>query len=223
MGKLYTKGGVVHDRQNAIGDWVVSFNVTTETSYTQYYTEAGKLWSLMKTRCSDTSRYSIEKPTYKDCKNHFTGFQDFIKWCFEQEAYLLTDDSGRWQLDKDILFKGNKIYSPKTCAFVPPYINGLLSNCIKKTDLPLGVNFRERYNKFVAQGNLEGRRKHLGHFDCPELAHRAWQINKVQALKAAVERYSNSFGSRLEVCLALEQRISTLLEDINTGEETISV
>lgn len=31
-----------------------------------------------------------------------------------------------WHLDKDILLKGNKVYSPETCAFVPAKINSLL-------------------------------------------------------------------------------------------------
>lgn len=221
MTKIYTKGGIVVDRQDNIGNWIVSFNVTTETSYIQYYTEAGKLWNLMKTRCSDTCRYSVEKPTYKNCENNFRGFQSFVEWCHAQEAYQLTDASGKWQLDKDVLIRGNKIYSPETCAFVPPYINGILGNCVKKTELALGVTFRHRCNKFVSQSNVDGKRKYLGQFDCIELAHRAWQVSKVEAIKTALVRYSSSFGSRQDICAALSDRILSLLADINLEQETL--
>ena len=45
-------------------------------------------------------------------------------------------------LDKDILFKGNKVYSPETCCFVPHAINTLFLNGKKnRGDLPLGVHF----------------------------------------------------------------------------------
>lgn len=223
MSKNYTKGGIVPDRRDCVGNWVVSFNVTTEASYVQYYTEGGKIWSLMKTRCSDSSRYSIEKPTYKHCQNHFKDFQNFMDWCQTQEAYLLTGDTGRWQLDKDILIKNNKVYSPETCAFLPSYINGIFGNCVKKTELPLGVNFREKFGKFVAQSNIGGKRKHLGHFNCPNDAHRAWQTSKVQSIKAALEQYSNSFGSRQDICRALQERVLLITQDIESEQETLSI
>jgi hypothetical protein len=223
MTKSYTKGGIVPDKQDNNGNWLVSFNLTTETSYIQYYTEGGKIWSLMKTRCSDSSRYSIEKPTYKDCENHFLDFQIFLGWCFTQEAYLLTDDAGRWQLDKDVLIKGNKVYSPETCAFIPSYINGIFGNCVKKTELPLGVNYRERFKKFVSQANIDGKRKHLGHFDDPNDAHRAWQLSKIGAIKSALDRYSKSFGSREDICQSLMERIYSLKEDILIGRETTTL
>jgi hypothetical protein len=43
-------------------------------------------------------------------------------------------------LDKDILYKGNKIYSPDTCVFVPQEINALfVKNDANRGDLPIGV------------------------------------------------------------------------------------
>ena len=47
------------------------------------------------------------------------------------------------QLDKDILIKGNKIYGPDTCVFVPHHINSLFTSR-KNTrceELPIGVYY----------------------------------------------------------------------------------
>lgn len=223
MSKIYTKGGIVPDQQDSYGNWLVSFNVTTETAYVQYYTEAGKIWTLMKARCSDVGKYAVEKPTYKFCENQFKDFQEFSIWCFTQEGYLLIDDAGKWQLDKDVLVMGNKIYSPQTCAFLPSYINGIFGNCVKKTELPLGVNYREKFSKFVAQTNLDGKRKHLGHFDNAFTSHKMWQEVKVQAIGAALNKYSTSFGSRQDICDALEHKMSLIVKDIQSGKETLII
>ena len=43
-------------------------------------------------------------------------------------------------LDKDILCKGNKIYSRDTCVFVPQRINSLFTKCDNaRGDNPIGV------------------------------------------------------------------------------------
>ena len=57
------------------------------------------------------------------------NFQNFAEWCETQKFLNAKDVKGKsYQLDKDILVKGNKIYSPDTCCFVPPEINSLFIN-----------------------------------------------------------------------------------------------
>ena len=47
---------------------------------------------------------------------------------------------GGWELDKDILVKGNKIYSPDTCCFVPKEVNTVFTKRqSKRGDYPIGV------------------------------------------------------------------------------------
>ena len=57
------------------------------------------------------------------------NFQNFAKW-YEDNYYEIEEE--QMHLDKDILVKGNKVYSPDTCVFVPETINGLFvkSNAI---------------------------------------------------------------------------------------------
>ncbi len=79
-----------------------------------------RAWSGMLRR-GYSAQYKEKHPTYKDvtvCKEWHL-FSNFKKWMEEQP----------WEgmcLDKDLLVKGNKEYSPSTCAFVPNRVNTLL-------------------------------------------------------------------------------------------------
>ena len=54
-------------------------------------------------------------------------------------------------LDKDILIKGNKIYSPQTCCFVPENLNSLITkNDSIRNNLPIGVSWDKKKNKFIS-------------------------------------------------------------------------
>jgi hypothetical protein len=63
------------------------------------------------------------------------------------------------QLDKDILVKGNKVYSPDACVFVPQCINILFTKSHKshktKEKLPMGVNFDSKRNKYRAYCSIK--------------------------------------------------------------------
>ena len=85
-----------------------------------------KLWKSMLGRCYD-EKYSNKYPTYKDCtaSDNFKYLPYFEEWCHQQIGF----DQVGWQLDRDLLIKGNKIYSEDTCCFVPAEINSLFIKC----------------------------------------------------------------------------------------------
>jgi len=75
---------------------------------------SGKAWENMKQRCY-SEIYQKQYPTYKGCyvcDEWLNDYETFKKWFYEhyKESFVL---------DKDILFEGNKIYSPETCCFCP--------------------------------------------------------------------------------------------------------
>ena len=77
------------------------------------------VWREMLRRCYD-SKYHERKPTYIDCSVHqdwhfFSNFKEFYDTNY-REGY---------ELDKDLLVPGNKIYSKDNCRFVPKIINCL--------------------------------------------------------------------------------------------------
>lgn len=96
--------------------------------------ESYMTWHNMLERCYST-KYQRNKPTYIGCtvSNEWLSFSNFKKF------YDANYREG-FELDKDILFPGNKVYSKDTCVFVPQYLNNLLTDSGRaRGDLPLGV------------------------------------------------------------------------------------
>ena len=110
-------------------------------------------WFSMIQRCYDP--YYINKyPTYKDvfvC-DEWHNFQNFAQW-WEKNVYNCNNE--RMELDKDILIKGNKIYSPKTCVIVPQKINYLFTKRQNnRGECVIGVNYEYERNKYRATCNI---------------------------------------------------------------------
>ena len=73
-------------------------------------------WIDMLKRCY-SDKLQERQPTYKGCSvsEEWLTFSAFKVWMEKQ-------DFERKQLDKDLLFEGNKVYSAETCVFC--YANG---------------------------------------------------------------------------------------------------
>ena len=103
-----------------------------------------KLWTSMFWRC-----YSGKCPTYAGVEVAvcWYNFQNFAHWCQSQKGF----GNKGWELDKDLIHKGNKIYGADTCCFIPKVINNcLLSSNKTRGDYPVGVSFIKKEGKFVA-------------------------------------------------------------------------
>lgn len=97
-------------------------------------------WRTMMQRCYDPM-WHIDRATYVNVTvcEEWESFQNFTRWFYT--AYDYTTMNVKWCLDKDILIKGNKIYSPETCCFVPNCINVLFNtNSKMRGDYPVGVH-----------------------------------------------------------------------------------
>ena len=164
---------------------------TKEMRKQPYYKKALKVWGSMIQRCSDNKLHQVEN-TYADCQicEDWKLFSNFYKW-FCDNYYELEDESV--QLDKDILIKGNKLYSPQTCCFVPHTINSLFTKSNKmRGNTPIGVSWITRDRVYRAQCN-DGRKHRIGLGDChtPEEAFNAYKIYKEKVIKQIAEEYKN--------------------------------
>ena len=151
-------------------------------------TKCYKVWQSMLERCYD-DKYKEKYPTYKGCTvcNKWHNFQNFAHW-YENNYYQIPDNF--MCLDKDILVKGNKIYSPETCVFVPNEINLLFIKSNKsRGNYPIGVHYNKQNGKYISQCNFGDGQKHLGSFDNPEDAFNAYKTAKEKVIKEVIDSY----------------------------------
>lgn len=112
------------------------------------YNKAYHIWRQMLFRCYD-SKCQHKRPTYIGCSvcKEWHKFSNFKKWF--DENYV-----DGWCLDKDILVKGNREYSPDKCCFVPNEINTLFNRHKghrSKTGV-MGVQFfRGKYVVYISK------------------------------------------------------------------------
>ena len=158
-------------------------------------------WKSMLERCY-SEVYQKRKSTYKGCTvcDEWLTFSSFRAWVVQQ------DYRGK-ELDKDILLKGNKVYSPETCVFVSKMVNLFMNdNGATRGKHLIGVSWSEASSKFRANCNnpFLNKQEHLGYFDTEQEAHEAWRTKKNELairyaskqsdprlVKALLERYSN--------------------------------
>lgn len=90
-----------------------------------------------------------------------------------------------WQLDKDLLFKGNKVYSPDTCLLVPRWLNNFVTeNDSDRGEYMIGVCWNKSVGKFQSQvNNGTGKPVFLGLFTDELSAHLAWKIAKLNLVE----------------------------------------
>ena len=167
------------------------------TKFKGEHTKEYRLWRNMLARC-----YSSSHPTYADCvvSTAFRSYSYFYEWCqsqigFGQESY---------HLDKDLLFKGNKLYSESECLFLPKTINVLLTNRVNhRGSSPIGV--RTHANGYQSRLNLFGRHHHLGTFTSREEAFQAYKTAKEAHVKHMAELYKADIDPRAYAALMAYQ------------------
>lgn len=132
-------------------------------------------------------------PTYKDCEvcEEWLNFQNFATWYIDN--YYVVENQTMC-LDKDILYKGNKIYSPDTCIFVPQEINTLFVKRNKsRGKYPIGVYYSKEKNKYRS---MLGK-THLGYFDTPEGAFNVYKKAKERHIKEIADKYKCDIPKKL--------------------------
>lgn len=158
-------------------------------------------WRNMLSRCYST-KFQKRQPTYRGCtvSEEWLTFSVFKTWMEKQD----------WQdnqLDKDLLFEGNKVYSSETCVFVTQEVNMFtIDSGATRGEWMIGVYWNKGANKFMSRcrSPFTKKNEYLGYFTCELEAHKAWLKRKLElahelaaiqtderVAKALIERYTN--------------------------------
>jgi len=168
-----------------------------------------RTWRDMLQRCY-SSKFQEKRPTYKGCSvsEEWLTFSNFRRWMEAQ-------DFEGMQLDKDLLFEGNKVYSAETCVFVTRAVNMFtIDRGNDRGEWLIGVNWDKRRGKFVSKCSnpFTKKQEHLGYFDCELEAHQEWLKRKLdlahllaaeqtdkRVAKALTERYTDFTNTTKEL------------------------
>lgn len=207
MRSPYKKSGKVYGMGINDADYVTCVN--------EYYKdENGKVKQRCVWRCPIfatwvsmiyrlTPQWIKMHPTYYGCMicDEWLYFSNFKTWMENQD----------WQgkdLDKDLLSKSGKLYSPETCAFIPQALNKFFTEgkrSEKNKHLPIGA-YPIRGARYMSKvlNVFSGKVEYLGYFNTPEEAHGAWLKKKLElallwvehlqderVIKALIDRYEN--------------------------------
>ena len=158
-------------------------------------TKEYKLWTSMLVRCY-SDNFKKKQPTYEGCEvsENFKSFEYFYEWCNKQVGFNNKD----WQLDKDLLVKGNKVYNEFTCVFLPKEINLLL---VKREALRgkhlIGVYWNKKASAFVARVRKNtGKSEYLGLFKTETEAFNAYKQAKESFIKEQAEKWKGKIDER---------------------------
>lgn len=157
-------------------------------------------WKSMLTRCY-SYEYQKKEPTYKDCYvcEEWLNYSNFKNW-YDKNYYEIEGE--QMALDKDILVKGNKTYSPDTCVFVPQNINALFIKRNKaRGEYPIGVYKPNNSNKYKVHCsifyNWKKQQKYLGYYNNIDDAFNAYKQYKEADIKQMADYYKDKIPDKL--------------------------
>ena len=152
-----------------------------------------EIWYDLLLRCY-CPKFQEKQATYKGCfiSENFKNYGYFHDWCLTQIGF----GQAGFHLDKDLIQKGNKLYSEDTCLFLPRELNNLLTTRKElRGSLPVGVSANG--NGFQAECCTgKNSPKYIGRFGTPELAHNAYKQVKEAFIKRQAEKWKNFIDPR---------------------------
>ena len=154
-------------------------------------------WKNMLRRCySEKCRHKFQ--SYDDCtvSENFKKYSYFYEWVNKQVGFNSVDDMGNiFQLDKDLLSKGNKIYSENTCVFLPLEIN--IALVIKDSEhKKFHVGVRKNRNKYEVICCINSKSTYLGIYNTEIEAFNAYKQAKESYLKELATKWKDKIDTR---------------------------
>lgn len=155
----------------------------------------------MLQRCYSEKLHRKES-TYKDCSasEEWHNFQSFGEW--DKDVYYEVEDE-RMELDKDILVKHNKIYSPENCIYVPQTINILFTKSDKTRGNSVIGTYRYKNGKYQARCCMinpetrKSKQEYLGYYNTEQEAFEVYKYYKEKNIKQIADYYKGRIPDKL--------------------------
>ena len=163
-------------------DYSVRKSINGKRVFCHFYAR----WYDMLKRCY-SKKYHKSQPTYAGCSvsDDWLVFSNFKRWMEQQ------DWRGK-ELDKDVLVKGNRVYSNDTCCFIPSKLNRFVRSFASSARYD-GVSFHKNEKRFEAKirNPFTGKRESLGYFANEDSALKACRKKKLEIAKQFAFNESN--------------------------------
>lgn len=162
-------------------------------------TKCYKYWEGMLSRCYNPN--NKKHLSYINCTvcDEWHNYQNFAKWFYENYYEISNEEMC---LDKDILNKGNNIYSPNNCCIVPATINKIFikREKAKKFEMPIGITKTENKNKpttYRAKIKKYSQYKQIGNYYTMKDAFNAYKIEKEKYIKEVADLYKDKIPKKV--------------------------
>ena len=199
VGLGHIRNGLIKDRLSPSVFGVGILGTKYPTRVNGVKTKEYGLWVRMLERCYGDG-YKKKQPTYEGCEvsDKFKSYEYFYGWCQDQIGFTNDGNGNPFHLDKDLLIRGNKVYSESTCVFIPSEINAILTKCTaSRGKYLIGVSWSITNKAFVAQVNKnKGKPEHLGFFKTEIEAFNAYKEAKEAFVKEQAEKWKSQIDYR---------------------------
>ena len=175
----------------------VGYLGNTSTSKNKKVKHSYRIWLGMIRRCYNPRGCYDKMVYYKDCSvcDEWLCYANFEKW-YNENYYEVNNEE--MNLDKDILVKGNKIYSPNTCIFVPQRINTLfIKGKGRRGQFPMGVSYDKTRKNFRVLLNIDRKIKTFSRYKTKEEAFLVYKQAKEKYIKQVADEYKDKIPKRL--------------------------
>ena len=169
--------GKISKRQRKIGICDIE-NARGDTCY--------NVWVSMIGRCYTTNTRPRDK-SYIGCEvcQDWLTYSNFHNWFYAPNNGYVKG----YNLDKDIISKGNKIYSPSTCCFIPQELNKMFTKRkSRRGEFPIGVII-SKSGKYDSRIKIDKKDYYLGAYTTIEEAFNAYKNAKERHIRNVAKKY----------------------------------
>ena len=180
--------GSTHEKARRMVCGVGINDSPTSTGNGKQREKSYSIWKSILNRCY--GKLNKKHRTYMNCSvcEEWKKYSNFKKW-FDKHKKEYGEN---YHIDKDILVRKNKVYSPDACCFVPPEINTLLvKHDSTRGILPIGVAKTSDGKKYRAIVRIHSKYTTIGIFNNPEEAFLAYKAEKEKHIQEMATKYYN--------------------------------